>query len=181
MGLKSLKHLEIQFLYCHGLVSPNGILLPTVEFLHVEITPESHPAHVNNFLGNIQATALVALSLNRCCWHQQTPPEPNKFPSLRHLIIYDCLIEIDRVNFENIANLSQQFPNITRFTHHTRLEECCDLEVVLQTMLGDSIDDVNEDDESGDDEDRESGDDDGESDDDDGEDSESDDDVFFVY
>ncbi|KZP30822.1 hypothetical protein FIBSPDRAFT_979000 [Athelia psychrophila] len=116
MGLKSLNHLEIQFKYYRRAATANVILLPTVEFLHVNVMEDAPLFYVTSFLDDIQAPSLISLSLNKWyCQHSNTL-EPNKFPTLQHLVLYDCNIGKHEGDLDDIADLARQFPDITRFT-----------------------------------------------------------------
>ncbi|KZP30837.1 hypothetical protein FIBSPDRAFT_926276 [Athelia psychrophila] len=149
MGLKSLNHLEIQFKNYYRPATTDVILVPTVKFLHVDVMEDRSPSCVNIFLSDIQAPSLISLSLNKWDREHPHPLEPNKFPLLQHLILYDCNIGMDEDDLDDLANLARQFPNITRFTSQISNENSCSLEIILQIMLGESSDDDDEDGESG--------------------------------
>ncbi|KZP30838.1 hypothetical protein FIBSPDRAFT_1038080 [Athelia psychrophila] len=144
MGLKSLNHLEIQFSTYYRPATTDVILVPTVEFLHVDVTDHRPPSFIDIFLGDIQAPSLISLSLNQWDHDYPHPLEPNKFPSLQHLIVYNCITGRDEVDLDNLANVARQFPDITRFTSQINIHNPASLEIILRTMLGESTNDYDE-------------------------------------
>ncbi|KAF7968834.1 hypothetical protein HWV62_29244 [Athelia sp. TMB] len=119
MAMQSLTHLELKLYAMVSHTDENAIVIPNLEFLHVELALWA--SDLKTIIQNIHAPALQALSL--AGWGSDKPAlDPSSlptshFPSLRHVIFLGYLAS----TLAELRSFGLTFPDIERLTFQAHL------------------------------------------------------------